>query len=360
MLETIREYALARLAASDDGEAARLRHADYFISFAETADQAFLGGAGDTATSLRLLEAEHDNFRAALTYLHERGETERELRLASALSYFWRVRGHLGEGRMWLEDALARREVGSPRLQAKALSTAGRLAYRQGDYARARVLHEQALALSRETGDLRDLGQALSDLGGVSLAEDDPDRAQELYAESAETLRAAGHDVRLGTVLMNLASIAIERGDVRRGQALAEEALALQEKTGDKEGGVFTYLALGRAAICERRNEAATVALRQALALIDELDYREVRGYWLLTSAELATSRGQALRAARIVGAADVALEQVGISRLRAEDARIRARIAAAAAAELGAEAFLEAIAEGRELTNDEAFTLSD
>jgi len=360
MLETIREYARARLEAGDEGEAARLRHAEFFVSVAEAAEQVFLGGDGDTATTLRLLEAEHDNFRAALTYLHERGDTERELRLASALAYFWRVRGHLGEGRMWLEGALARREDAPPRLRAKALSTAGRLAYRQGDYSRARALHEQALALSRQTGDLRNLGQALSDLGGVSLAEDDSDRAQELYAESAEVLRAAGHDVRLGTVLANLASIAIDRGDTRRGGALAEEALALQDKTGDKEGAVFTYLALGRAAIYEGRVDDATAALREALALIDELDYREVRGYWLLTCAELAAGRGHALRAARILGAADAALERVGVSRLQAQDARVRARVSETAAAELGTETLLEAIGEGRDLADDEALAPGD
>ena len=93
--------------------------------------------------------------------------------------------------------------------------------------------------------------------------------------------------MRLGTVLGNLAGIRLTRGDAQGARALAREALALQERTGDKEGRVFTYLALARTATHEGRVAEAADALRRALVLIDELDYREVHGYWLLHCAEL-------------------------------------------------------------------------
>jgi predicted ATPase/DNA-binding SARP family transcriptional activator len=354
MLETIREYALGRLAARHDEEAStRLRHAEYFTSLAVTAEEAFLAGA-DVAPVLTQLAQEHDNLRGALEYLHERGDSELALRLASALVFFWRVRGHLSEGRMWLEGALSSADGVPPTLLAKAFSGAGRLAYRQGDTGRARELHEQALNISRSTGSLRELGQALSDLGGVSLAENELDRAESLYTESAEVLREAEHHVRLGTVLSNLATIRLARQDSAGARSLARDALALQLATGDKEGRVSTYLVLARAAISQSRDAEAQDALHNGRALIEELDYREVVGYWLLTCAELACKRGDCARAALLLGAADAQFERLGVSQLQADDLAVRDTITGAALAQLGSQAYEAALAAGREASTDD------
>ena len=92
MLETIREHAAERLDAS--GEADRLRgdHAAHFLAFAEAAN------ALEQPRFYLILDAEHANLRAAMAWLREKGETERELRLAAALHWFWRVRGPVGRG----------------------------------------------------------------------------------------------------------------------------------------------------------------------------------------------------------------------------------------------------------------------
>ncbi len=355
MLETIREYARMRLAARGEEELWRLRQARVMTTIAERLEQ-LLGGA-DAPSTLRRLESEHDNLRAALAFLHERGEGELELRLAASLALFWRVRAHLGEGRMWLEAALATAGDVPAAVRARATSNAGRLAYRVGDYARARTLHHEALALARAAGDLRAVGQSLSDLAGVALAEDDVDRAYALYSEGADTLRETGHDVRLGTVLGNLAGIRLARGDAQGARTLAEEALELQERTGDKEGRVFTYLALARTETHEGRAAEAAEALRRALVLIDELEYREVHGYWLLACAELASVRGDHRQAARLLGAADADFERLRITRLQAEDRRLREAIETAAVARLGRDAFLEAAAAGAGVTDEQALS---
>src|SRR4029453_11194161 len=94
------------------------------------------------------------------------------LRLAAALSRFWVVRGHLPEGRVRLAQALA----GAPEAtegRAKALITAGSLAYRQGDYETARSLHEESLAIRRRLGDRRGIAASLHNLGLVAHRQGD-------------------------------------------------------------------------------------------------------------------------------------------------------------------------------------------
>ncbi len=53
------------------------------------------------------LEAEHDNFRAALSRSLEAGDAELALRIGGALWRFWNVRGHFSEGHHWLGTGLS-------------------------------------------------------------------------------------------------------------------------------------------------------------------------------------------------------------------------------------------------------------
>ena len=52
------------------------------------------------------METEHDNLRGALSWSLKGGDVETALRLCTSLWHFWWVRGHLTEGRKWLEATL--------------------------------------------------------------------------------------------------------------------------------------------------------------------------------------------------------------------------------------------------------------
>jgi predicted ATPase/DNA-binding SARP family transcriptional activator len=348
MLETIREYALERLSVAGETDHVADRHARFFLNLAEDVDRKARDGGLDQAPLFDTIDVEHDNLRASLEHLHRVDAQEEELRLASALQYFWVVRGHLAEGRAWLERALDSERSAPPALRAKALASAGRLAYRQGDFEHARRRYAESLAAARESGDERAIGQALSDLGGVASAEGDADRAEALWVQSAEVLRRAGHLVRLATVLGNRAGTATARGDLTNARALAEEALALQDASGDREGRIFTLLELGRVALREEQAEEAASRLHEGLALAHELGFRDVSGYCLHAIAELALLRDDAALAARLGGAADGIFESVGITRLQADDLEIREGILAAVETALGHERTMLKWDEGR------------
>ena len=107
------------------------------------------------------LEAEHDDLRAALRWLLDMGMAEQALRLAGALWRFWFVRGYLGEGLRWSEEAIAVAKSdlsiedprhGSSPFLPKVLNGAGVLAHYRGDYGKAARLCGEGLALISPIG----------------------------------------------------------------------------------------------------------------------------------------------------------------------------------------------------------------
>jgi non-specific serine/threonine protein kinase len=152
LLEPVRQYALDKLEESDEAEEARRRHAEFFLVLAEDAEPR-LRGAEDVEW-LERLEREHDNLRAALSWALERGEVELALRLAGALWTFWHAHGHSGEGRKWLEEALAKDDRASVAARLKALEGMCWMAIDQRDLDRAEAAAQAGLKLDDEVHNL--------------------------------------------------------------------------------------------------------------------------------------------------------------------------------------------------------------
>jgi predicted ATPase len=124
LLETIRQYGAAKLAASGEQDDAEAAHASFYLRLTAGA-RAGLDGA-EQARWLDRLEAEHDNPLAVLarTVGRRRGDAAR---LAGLLWPFWYRRGHYQEARSWLEQvasaATAQPVAGD--ILAEALAGAG-------------------------------------------------------------------------------------------------------------------------------------------------------------------------------------------------------------------------------------------
>jgi predicted ATPase len=341
LLETIRELAAERL--DDDARALGRRHAEHFLELAREADLVTQGG--EQASWYARLDDDHDNLRAALQWFDSNGEPERELQLAGALWAFWSVHGYINEGRRRLDGALRRGASAPEGIRAKALHGAGALAYRQGDYGEARALFEASLAAFDSAGDEAGAGKVLGELGNIAVAEGEYESALEHYARCAAALRKAGLHASLGQVIANMGAVANMQRDFERGRTLLEEALVLHRETGNADGAAIALHNLARVELRTGRTEEAAGYFRQALEIAIDLSYREVIAHCLEGLAEVSAA-ADAPRAARLIGAAEQMLDELGIA-MSGDDAEMYEATIGALRDELGG-GFEQARSEGR------------
>ena len=267
LLESVREYALEELGARGEGEAARRAHALHFLDLAERAGPELIG-RGQRTWFLRL-EQEHDNLRAALRWLSSQGEYVLALRLATALGYFWWVRGYYSEGRRFLEDLVGRvpREATDPRTRALAFSWLGVLLLFQGELGRARTVLDDALAVARSVDDPRSVTVSLLCLGLHAKVRGEWEKSMPLLEEALARSRRAGDAWGTARALTDLAITALYARDYARAERLLEEARAGYRQIGDERSMAEALLWLGMAV--QKRGEASRAAalVRQALVI---------------------------------------------------------------------------------------------
>src|SRR5205823_5501665 len=159
MLETLREYGWECLTVNGEMEAAQQAHAAYYLLLAEEAKPQLQGPQQDRW--LERLEREHENVRKTLSWLMGREEIEMALRLATALTRFWEVHGHLSEGYQWLETVLSKSQNVASSLRAWGLNDAAWFACLQNSPDRAERLLGEGLPLFRAVDDKRGIAFSL-------------------------------------------------------------------------------------------------------------------------------------------------------------------------------------------------------
>jgi predicted ATPase/DNA-binding winged helix-turn-helix (wHTH) protein len=292
MLETIREFGLECLVACGEASAVQRAHARYYLALAEAAEGQLSGPA--QAVWLERLEAEQDNFRAALRWTEESGAVEEGLRLAGALCQFWLARSYLHEGREHLARLvpLARTSVPTP-ARAKVLTGAGHLAHNQGEYTTARDLFEESLTLWREMGNKRGIASVLNDLGWMAWRQSDYAVAQALSAESLALWQDLGEMQGIATALTNLAWIAHHQGDYTSALVLFAESLALRRVLEDKRGVAFALMGLGWARSRQGAYSDAAALFEEAIALFQDVGMKQLLAFASSLLAEVADAQGE-------------------------------------------------------------------
>ena len=221
MLETIRQYAAELLAQADNVRAACDHHLSYCIALAERAEP--WPQTKHRQAWLDKLAPDLDNFRVALLWCRESHDAEAQLRLASALCWFWNFRGHMTEGREWLEGGLALTEAqGDTVLRAKAFYAACSLSWRQGDYALCYTQATESVRIWRKHDDRHALANALAWLTLCAASVEDFATERPAGEESLALFRELGDDWGRALVLMfSVGSLREEVGNWRGPSCLA-------------------------------------------------------------------------------------------------------------------------------------------
>jgi tetratricopeptide (TPR) repeat protein len=280
MLETIREYALERLAASGETEALRRRHAAYFLALAE-APEPQLAGRNQVAWSARL-ELEHDNLRAVLAWSRSaEDDAAIGMRLAGALEWFWMIHSHFSEGRIWLDDMLDRPNAAVPAAHAKALQAAGAMAANQGEFARSNILHEESLALYRGLGDAAGTAEALLWLGRAKVWQGAYAQAHSLLAEGLAMFQVQQNTWMIMWALQSLGDMAFNNAEVPQAHAYFQEALVLCSDLGDLFSSAHARENLGRVAHALGDDRQAQTYYAESLAAFRELGQRNIAHVYL-------------------------------------------------------------------------------
>jgi predicted ATPase len=355
LLETIREYALARLAATGAEDELRDDHVRHFLRVSETAWERILAGGDDETEGMRVLDAETENLRAALARALETGDAATHVRLALAQRWFWLARGRFAEGRAVFDAAVAA-EL-EPLLHAAALNGAATFAIHQGDVAPAKEQWEEALALFRAHGEEGEAARCVAELGGVAVAEGDLDAAAARYEEAAVSFRELGQSLREGIALSNLAAIAFDRGDPALSIAYAERAVALQRELGDTSSLALSLANVAPAHLVLGELERGRALLRESIDLAQAYGYDLLLAHIVPVAAELAACDGEAALAARLAGASEAVFAAIGSS-LPAGTEQAVARVLALVRDELGGQLDV-LLAEGRSLSVDAALAAS-
>ncbi len=325
MLETIREYGHERLKESGEVDMVGRRHAEYFLSLAETAVPQLVGP--DQVSWLDQLDKEQPDLRVAMARLLETDDTQGALRLIGALRWFWFVRGHLTEGRAWAERALAKEktcELGcvQPTLVAQARLAAGQLALFQGELLAARAHLEASAALCRAAAALEPENRAArvlltEALGFLVVAHNWSGESATAGDVITEYDRAVGalNDPRTSAWrAFNFGRLHLyQRGDPMSAQAYLRQTEANFRELGDLWSLAQVLLDIGMVALWAGDMDKARERYAEALAAARTSRDRQIEAAALNNLGEVARFVGEYQTAGEYYNASLWIYEEIGV-----------------------------------------------
>ena len=311
LLETVRQYAAERLAATGEAGTTRRAHARYYLRVVTSANLS-PEDPGRGPQEPRLIEAEEANVRAAMAWALDH-DVALGLRLAIALENFWVTRDP-AELDHWLGALLARADSVGPLLRARAIRDHGSTAHVLGDFDEAATRYLKSKELFEAAADPRGVAEMTFRLGLIARRRGDFAKARQDADDSLAGFRDLGDRVGEVQVLSHLALVEFEEGNIQRGFEVIERALAMSREV---NWPWWEIQVLGIASQWRIRTgsvEEGERYAREALALAAEPGYRsdQVRGLVLLAWA--AAERADPMRAGILWAAAEAEIADVPIA----------------------------------------------
>ena len=296
VLETVREYALERLAETGRLAAARRAHAEYFATLVEEAREQLRGR--DWRTWVDRLELEHDNLWAALTYARDAGDSGIAARFAS-LAWYFTLADRVTEGRRFARARACRGIRGSSRSLERLELSPFSASWRP----KSSTSTQRSRSASGARGRSHRGGTAGARPGrGDARARGRQSRQRRAGGRTRGTRRAR-RSTQAKTIgrsqrpAFSRAQVAAAAGDVSTVAAMAADAHRHAEASGFDAFRVPAMLL--DAWVAERRNDgdAATDAYGRALELADRTGFADHAAFALSGLASGALASGDLARA---------------------------------------------------------------
>ncbi len=268
LLETVRQYATARLTDAGEVDGVRDRHLAHHLALAEAAEPQVLGAGRDDPV-LRSLAAELPNLRAALEWATVT-DPNAGLYLVNALTLFWLFTGRYQEGDTAYARALDAADEQPTLLRGRALAGRGHLAQHGGAYEAAHGWAQAALKTGEACGDPWAQGRALNVLGR-SVALGDPAGGRPLLQRSAQLAALAGDDWCRTSALQTLALAWIWQDEFDIARPILDEAYLTATRLGFRRGIALHWFCLGWEAMVRGRLDEARELFAHSAAASDEV-----------------------------------------------------------------------------------------
>ncbi len=278
MLDSIRDYAAARLA--DAGESARVQLAlcQYVL---RTAEHSLMVGMAQVPVPWsarvdcsRRYDIDSSNVAQVLTWCLAHADAQAGLRICVAVSPRWVVWGTFAEGGEWLDSFLALDTSAVPvRVRGAALTARAQLAL-ASDPAAAQTLADAGLEQCREAGDAFWTAVALNLLSEIALQAGRAGQARAHADEALSVAAAAGDGWNEGYALGTRAVIAARAGKLREAYQLASASVTVMRRIDQQWGVARVLLGLGDLARLRGHPGEAHDRYVEALAILQEIGAR--------------------------------------------------------------------------------------
>lgn len=313
LLATVREFALEKLAASDDYVDAHNTFARYITEVASSVPAEFPMAPDRGDASFDITGVDREPTLAALDWLHRSGQHAELVRSVAVLAPHWFARGALRDAHACLAIALAQQSDGDPADVARATVAMGMVAIQQGKFEFGESQLRAGLELAKSAGAGEWIGQASFSMGVVEQDRGHPEAALPYFQTARESFLETGRTVFAAVALNNIGLVTARSRDLRQGLALIDEARRTHQELGFAFGAALADRYAGQVLLALGELAAARDVLRASLRLDPSLMQGWHVANSLETIARIDALEGEYYRAAVLAAGAARLREDIGV-----------------------------------------------
>lgn len=321
MLNTLREYAGAKLAERGETDQIAEHHSAYFSKLAMQSEPQIV--SAQQREWLAVLDDENSNLQAALNWLIDKGDVAVAAHMGWALRAYWLITTRQSESLRWMTAALSRLDTAPDSdgkvdqskvlARAKALSVAGFSAAWQGNADWARFLLADAESINEQSPNMHIMAMVHTGYAIAALSTADLATSQTHFEQSIACYREAGDIWSAVMALNGLLRVAGLNCDFATSDRVYNDLQALLPALNDQVSIAVATCEMGFVSLQRRDVALAETQLRQAIRQCREAGYREGVIWSLESLAGAAFVSGNVLRAATLLGASSKLRDLAGI-----------------------------------------------